>query len=139
MKLTQELINVLQGIHDGKPWQYRYHAGLPWQDSHDDARPISTIDMGYEIRLKPEPVRVPLGPEDVPIGSVIKHYDWTEEGWLAVLSRSEKFAVCWVSDITVCFSFIDFTRDGYVINRSLPLTGKWDPNAWEPCWKEVQP
>jgi hypothetical protein len=27
--------------------------------------------------------------------------------------------------------------DDREINRSIPLTGKWDANAWEPCHKTL--
>lgn len=31
----------------------------------------------------------------------------------------------------------DYLADKVKINRSIPLTGKWNPDAWEPCSKEV--
>lgn len=31
----------------------------------------------------------------------------------------------------------DYLLEKVKINRSIPLTGKWNPDAWEPCSKEV--
>lgn len=54
MKLTQELINTLQGIHDGKPWQWSDTAKR-WYDADPDSCPLRCISRGLiEIRLKPD-------------------------------------------------------------------------------------
>lgn len=31
----------------------------------------------------------------------------------------------------------DYLAEKVKINRSIPLTGKWNPDAWEPCHKEI--
>lgn len=37
-------------------------------------------------RIKPSPVMIPLGPEDVPPGSVIRHKQWSKHWWAAVVT-----------------------------------------------------
>ena len=183
MNLTQELINVLQGIHDGKPWEYKAAGGFEWKSS-SIPNMIYLLTSGYEIRLKPEPdpyaeaksawldgelqyltdrdtwvnlsshhtpsfdnppsryrrkpkpVRVPLGPEDVPPGSVLRGHAWTGKHCYITVSEVTPNGVH-VKRLPEPLSF-DSLQAGWHINRSLSLTGKWDAAAWEPCWKEVQ-
>lgn len=57
MKLNQELIDTLQAIHDGKPWEYRYRLfdGRPWEGADNTRADVVLLPgLGYEIRLKPE-------------------------------------------------------------------------------------
>lgn len=54
-------------IHNGTEWiefaPRNRHDPPPWTED-------------YLFRVKPEPVMVPLGPEDVPPGSVLRHHSW---------------------------------------------------------------
>ena len=52
------------------PWQRRYQGG-PWNDMATYCPALSVVN-GYEIQLLPTPVLVPLGPEDVPPGSIFR-------------------------------------------------------------------
>lgn len=78
-----------------------------------------------------EPVMVPLGPEDIFPGSVVRHPDDTVECWMLP---------SWVNNKGVgspkgfC-DFEDLLAKKALINRSSPLTGKWNPDAWESCCK----
>jgi len=95
-----------------------------------------------------EPKLIPLGPEDVPPGSVFRPISWGDgiDTYITVASV-RKMAVC-----MNCIDCIEFHKDEcdqangtaaswlvlmnkWKINRSLSL-GKWDANAWEPCSKE---
>lgn len=88
------------------------------------------------LRIKPEPRIVDLGPEDV---TPYTRFRSTRQG-------NPRHTV-WVTPVAVnttgvCMGSISHTvrwaalRD-YERNDSL-ASGKWDPNAWEPCHKTVE-
>lgn len=87
------------------------------------------------IRIKPTPTLIPLEASDIPPGSVFKKTD-----------DSAIYTACCLGDgkvyltDTICFarSYQLFLGEGWLINRSIPLLGKWDPTAWEPCSKPSQ-
>ena len=92
-----------------------------------------------KIRIKPEPnliPLIPLGPEDVPPGSAVRwDSDASAGGWTTVEGVNS-------AGIYITFGTIPehwpFSKLHHIkINRSLPLTGKWDANAWEPCSKSA--
>lgn len=198
MKLNQELINTLQAIHDGKPWQWREPSKSAWIDCIKGIwSPIGRLYNGCEIRIKPEPkpepdpyaeakdawrdgelqyrqlfsdpmsneswrdwglkrepawakppdcfrrkpkhIRVPLGPEDIPPGSVFRHPQWGAESYRSPQDVSQ-YGIGWSAYAAGDrHQFQELMDEGWLINRSTPMTGKWDAAAWEPCWKEVQP
>lgn len=78
--------------------------------------------------------QVPLGPEDVPPGSVIRGQNWAIDWgkcWLAVLETTPTGVHCNRGD-EYRFTSLHF---GWQINTSIPDTGRWDANAWKPCSK----
>jgi len=82
-------------------------------------------------RYADEPKMVELGPEDVTPLSIIRRKS-EEQNWHWRL-------VSYVDAVKVTcadrgYPWTELATD-YEINRSLPLTGKWNPNAWEPCHK----
>jgi len=84
-----------------------------------------------EYRVKPKPKLVPLGPEDVPLFSGLRYIDQpsNEYGVTAkVAGEIKSYVMTW--DFAALMGRME-------INRSIPLTGKWDANAWEPCHKEA--
>lgn len=82
---------------------------------------------------KPEPVWLDLGPDDVPPFSVIRRKDEEQNWhWRVVTFVHGQNARC----ADRGYPWAELARD-YEINRSLPLTGKWDANAWEACRKEA--
>lgn len=102
-------------------------------------RPMEYLIIGWRY-AEPEPAtrEVELGPEDVPPGSVFRGNNW-QGAWLK----------CWVGFTEIQPSGVVLSRASEVttwetlmfswqINRSHPLTGKWNPDAWEPCSKQVQ-
>lgn len=87
-----------------------------------------TIGWRY---AEPATREVELGPEDVMPGSVITGKD---SGWAIVTSTNKDGVGVDARDESV--SFEDLMKYGK-INRSIPLTGKWNPDAWEPCSKKI--
>jgi hypothetical protein len=77
---------------------------------------------------------VPLGPEDAPPGSVVRPPGAYAFAWHTVFSCLPTGIVS-ASYGTVLFDALK--ESGWQINCSIPLTGKWDATAWEPCHKEV--
>lgn len=86
---------------------------------------------------EPPMQQVPLGPEDVMPGSILRGESWTG-----------KWAKCWCQILEVTPKEVHINRMSvgilykhlmydYLINRSIPLTGKWDVSAWEPCYKMI--
>lgn len=78
--------------------------------------------------------QVPLGPEDVPPGSVIRGQNWAIDWgkcWLAVLETTPTGVHCNRGD-EYRFTSLHF---GWQINTSIPDTGRWDKDAWRPCSK----
>lgn len=92
---------------------------------------VETDIIAYRVPKTREPKpKVPLGPEDVPPGSVVKAKTRTDS-WYLVTGVS-------AADLTLSngsvIIYAVLQRD-FLINRSIPLTGKWNPDAWEPCEK----
>jgi hypothetical protein len=121
-----------------------------WQKREDDAEPYyagSTYRLPLSVpwpEAKPQTTKqAPLGPEDVPPGTVLRgagsaqNYDG---GWCIITSCSRTGIRIWrecdSNQAEITWQIIkDINSE---INRSIPLTGKWDAHAWEPCSKEVQ-
>jgi len=94
---------------------------LPWSSS-------------LQFRIKPEPKTVPLGPEDVPPGSVIRGLLWGNHSWSSIN----------VSDLGVIWIGIDRFPGG-VGNHEMSwgrlmesgFEIKRPGEDWKPCKKEV--
>lgn len=78
--------------------------------------------------------RVELGPEDVPPGSILKANSWASHEWRSVGHVYSDGVLLSNCPATAQWSHLMLE---YQINRSIPLTGKWDANAWEPCHKTL--
>lgn len=106
---------LVQALVDGKTVECR--AGDSWINNY--VYHFSSPPERY--RIKPEPVLVPLGPEDVPPGSIIRRHEWLK-GWQTVNG---------VYATGVCFNgiLLDWSElmDVYEIKR--PGEG------WKPCSK----
>lgn len=77
-----------------------------------------------DYRVKPEPVKVPLGPEDVPPGSAFRPIGGDE--WRSIQGPTESgVVVAFVGTVTW-----DDLAKRYEISRDFGKT-------WHPCWKEV--
>ena len=100
---------------------YRLPLSVPWPEA---PKPEATTKT------------VPLGPDDVPPCSVVSG---VESRWLSITCcHKDGVYVQNSEDNLNLLTWSELLRDGVKINRSIPFTGKWDANAWEPCSKEVQ-
>lgn len=117
----------------GKKLQHRCPSESKWSDcsvTDTTQAPYCFVFEPECYRIKPDQQKVALGPDDVPPGS-----------WIS-LDREHLAAVIAVSPSSL--STADTTRswkrlmdDAIQINRSIPITGKWNPEAWEPCYKLI--
>jgi hypothetical protein len=82
----------------------------------------------------PKP-KVPLGPEDVPPGSIVTTAR-VKGRWASVVAVDDQ-GVLIASRVTERLIRVNYDklRETRKINRSIPLTGKWNPDAWEACEK----
>jgi len=112
---------------EGKEIQYYDTFAKKWFTTH------SPSFVHGDFRLKPEPVKVPLGPDDVPPGSVFRANDQPNTKFWTVTQVWDKGFYLRGENVPW-----DFAMNRMEINRSIPLTGKWNPTAWEPCYKEVE-
>ncbi len=82
-------------------------------------------------KVDPKPVMVPLSAEDVPIFSVIRYINQPQDVYAItsiVHGELKSYVNSW--PLSALFQRME-------INRSMPLTGKWDANVWESCQKPV--
>lgn len=94
-------------------------------------------DDGEQIigwRYADEKKTVPLGPEDVPPCCAFRRKD---EPMDYIAPTSVYVGGIYGHDEIVFRHTWEYLKEHYQINRSIPLTGKWNPDAWEPCSKEV--
>ena len=93
---------------------------------------FSDINSYRVLKWREKKPKVPLGRDDVPPGSVIK----TMEVIQAQILRINKEAVFILGSRGTPYEVtFEELQDGWQINRSIPMTGKWDANAWEACEK----
>jgi hypothetical protein len=144
-------------FYDGKEWTW-HRPGDPMpcdghatvevlyadggQDSSGKAAHIFDWGMFFQTscriigwRYAETTKQVPLGPEDLLPGSWLKFANGPSA--LFAITEVRYASVVVGADQAACKSYGEL-YDGFQINRSIPLTGKWDANAWEPCSKEVQ-
>ena len=78
---------------------------------------------------------VPLGPKDVPPGSVLS---LKPPRWFVISGVCDD-GVYILDDEPLVESLWKwhYLAEKAQINRSIPLTGKWDPTAWTPCHKTI--
>lgn len=100
-----------------------------WNQIEGSGRFAEIIGWRY---AEPQTKTVPLGPEDVPPGSVFRSKDQpTTTFWTVAQVWEDGFylrgdSMPWGT-----------ARERMQINRSIPLTGKWNPDAWELCSKTI--
>lgn len=103
-----------------------------WNWSHSDHCGDITAYRVLKWR-EPKP-KQPLGPEDVPPFSAIRRKPEQDHG-----QQWHWRCVSYVHCVGIqCgdrgYKWEELQKD-YQINRSIPLTGKWNPEVWEPCEK----
>ena len=108
---------------------YRLPLSVPWPEPADPY-------------AEPQTKTVPLGPEDVPPGSVFRGAgeakDPDDKGWCLITSCSRTGIRYWRQ--ADCdpepIRWLTLKTNGAQINRSLSK-GQWNPDAWEPCSKTL--
>ena len=108
----------------GTAVQWRSAMCSVWYDCPHEHWPWNPI---YPYRRKPETKRVPLGPEDVPPGSVVRRNNWPKARWCYIQPTDlADFALLWHGNEGPENLLLHFeiSRDG----------GK----TWGPCSKEVE-
>ena len=127
--LTQ-LATATDIIEQGLRWEYQRSSG-EW--GAPDAALFTVLAWKRPIRIKPTPTLIPLEASDIPPGSVISVYPnlaWFSLVWVDI-SKVSYMGSSKIATLTVS----ELHSQGWQINRSIPLLGKWDPTAWEPCSK----
>lgn len=139
--LTAEQVGT--GFRLGLPDESAYQAHEYWEGEWFVGTPQSVAFGSFKASCriplstpwpeveKPDPEYIDLGPEDVPPGSVFRHCYWFGSLWFSVSKVSDN-GVSLADDDTYPWETL---RNEWHINRSIPLTGKWDANAWEWCKK----
>ena len=144
-KLTAEQVGVgyrLTLPEEWNPTQEYWHSTKQWKKSSH----YSSLDT-FRLPLSvpwPEPVdpyaepatkEVELGPEDILPGSVLGLGDRKPHTWHGVQGVFLTTVV--LRTFRESYSFTELKDEKWLINRSIPLTGKWNPDAWEPCSKQI--
>jgi hypothetical protein len=112
----------------GKVIQYRGSESSMWHDTV-----IPTWQPCCQYRIKPEPQWVPLGPEDVPPGSVIRGPLWGNHSWSSI--NVSDFGVIWLGIDRFSgvgnheMSWGRLMESGFEIKRP--------SEDWKPCKKEA--
>lgn len=131
---------IEQARIDGKPveWQVRNPKKSEWERPAVSNSIVYYLDdPPWEIRLKPALKQVPLGAEDVPPGSVFRFGNTFH--WINPIGVAEDGLCVYTTDALLSkFTWACLLDMSVQINSSIPLTGKWDPNAWRPCCKSVE-
>lgn len=96
---------------------------------------VETDIIAYRVLKARTPTpKQPLGPEDVPPGSVFRFKGSDDAtAWQTPLEL-QHYGVCFHNGSgSVMWKKWGYPMLNYEINRSIPLTGKWNPEAWEAC------
>jgi len=110
-KLIEQIRIALQILEGDLPYDARVSSGLPWEPTRkpaDGYHLTMCLQGGHPIRIAPQPVRVPLGPEDVPPGSAFRqrHYHpgvfvsnlaQNKDGITAANNDQELELICWAT------------------------------------------
>ena len=123
-RIPSSFVGARIGVDHGQGVSLRLPLSVPWPEP--------------KLSPLPEPATrtVELGPEDVPPGSVFRGPADRGGEWAFVLSIN-KLGMMFPDSMFISFQHIK-TED-WQINRSIPLTGRWNPDAWEPCHKTISP
>lgn len=126
----EQLATVTDIIERNLPWEYQRNSG-DW--GAPDAALFTVLAWENPIRIKP--TLIPLEASDIPPGSVVRLSD--PEGrleWFSIYSVGTRAVYIGIDDKVTIVDYQSLLTD-WQINRSIPLLGKWDPTAWEPCSK----
>jgi hypothetical protein len=90
-------------------------------------------DRVSTYRIKPEQQKVPFQPSDV-LPFCVFRFKGFNDLLTPFCVKDER--VYFFSDTSHCWGYEWLMRNAE-INRSIPLTGKWNPEAWEFCYKLI--
>ena len=114
---------------EGKVIQFNY--GQAIADWCDMERMPTWVDPVKRYRVKPSPVMVPLGPEDVPPGSVLRGLGWVDE-----------YAKCWIDICETTPRGVHLNRMGcevtYQCLRENWVISRHDGKGFVRCEKEAK-
>lgn len=100
-----------------------------------DDSPLDDITAYRVLKWREKKPKVPLGKDDIPPGSV---FMFVPGVWIAPLCVSQDGIGLPETEagkpLIQKWSF-EFLQECARINRSIPMSGKWNPEAWEPCEK----
>lgn len=131
--LESEIINryyeaFIHTWNDGM-WDTYYWKGSSLQSTY---RVPASTPFHWD---KPKLIRVPLGPEDVPPGSVLRKLHSPAAVWVApaaVLTTSILHAANFSGDIE------EISWENLKNHWQILRPGRDPATGWEPCWKEVE-
>lgn len=115
----------------GKKLQHRYSGMASWEDcSVSDTKqdPYCFIHGRECYRIKPEPRKVPLGPDDVPPGSVFRSKE-LPDGWIAPTSVSAGAGCYFHDEVVFRYKWAELQE-----KQEIKRPGE----DWQPCWKETE-
>jgi len=152
--LTAEQVGAgwrLLVVGEKQPKGYEYWTTKKWLSGNAIGETVDECNKDTTCRVplstpwpeasKPDPYAEPstktveLGPEDVPPGSVFSFPDWQQPTSYVATLQVHDTHVLLHTTIPQWYSFKQLCE--FKINRSIPLTGKWNPDAWEPCHKTI--
>ena len=136
LHLSQQAELASKILKDGLPWQTQFPDSIEWDEVHEKSDPITALSRGATIRIKPTSILIPLEASDIPPGSVISVHPnlaWFLLVWVGT-SQVNYMSTGKMATLTVG----ELLSENWLINRSIPLLGKWNPTAWEPCSKPSQ-
>ena len=114
---------LVQALADGKTIEILVKSVNGCKDREE------AVDLDFSCapdcyRIKPEPVMVPLGPEDVPPGSVLRKGHWPEHAWQMVVFVETTFITAGSNHLAY---YRELMGDNYFIKRP--------GEDWKPCHK----
>ena len=103
-------------------WEYRPTEDQDWRPSTGVVITSALFSDGHQIRIKPAPAMIPLGPEDVPPGSYVRHKVSSDHCWAVVTAvHGDTIRV-----MSLALSY-DLLKESYLIKRP--------GQDWQPCHK----
>jgi len=121
--------HLRQALADGKEIEHQANVGGQWY-SLINAMEVDFMSPPEAYRIKPEPQWLPLGPEDVPPGSVVRKNDWPEGTW-EVVHGTEVTGINWDEENEK----FDSIMEDWLINRPRHRDADGNPTLWEECRK----
>lgn len=126
---AQQLKLAAQILRTGHPWEYRHIAGSRYKYN----TPIEVVADGNFLSplLATPPDNRPLhNPDNLTAEQVGVGYRLALPGESAASPHDFWDGNTWKK------AKLEL-RESRKVNRSIPLTGKWNPDAWEPCSKTI--